>query len=143
MFEGSLQGVEKSLRALREARPDDEMHLPGVETVEDCLSGLEMGYGVGAGCCRCMAEDGVAFNITAAAGGLSHSKVDLKLSEHSLDKSPLCGAAGSCGCLACEDGLSRAYVSHLVKNGEMMGKISIMQHNLWQLCMAAEAARKK
>ena len=143
LFEGALGQVSGSLKKLRESRPDDEMHLPGVETVAEALLGLEMGFGVGAGCCRSMAEDGMAFNVSAAAdGSLSHAEVDLKLDAHSLSKSLLCGG-GSCGCLACEDGLSRAYVSHLVKNGEMMGKISLMQHNLWQLCAAAEAAGKR
>jgi len=36
-----------------------------------------------------------------------------------------------CGCPACTGGVSRAYLHHLVKSGEMLGAMLMTAHNIW------------
>ena len=36
-----------------------------------------------------------------------------------------------CGCPACTGGVSRAYIHHLVKSGEMLGAMLMTAHNIW------------
>jgi len=112
--------------------------LSSVAQVLDCLS-LGVG-GVGAGACRALAEDGVAFNVTRSASGqFAHEELDMKDTElYKVDKGVLCEG---CGCGACVDGLSKGYISHLTTTGELLGKISLMQHNLYQICKAASQVK--
>ncbi len=36
-----------------------------------------------------------------------------------------------CGCPSCRGGVSRAYLHHLVKSGEMLGAMLMTEHNIW------------
>jgi queuine tRNA-ribosyltransferase len=36
-----------------------------------------------------------------------------------------------CGCPSCRTGVSRAYLHHLVKSGEMLGAMLMSEHNIW------------
>ncbi len=36
-----------------------------------------------------------------------------------------------CGCPSCAGGVSRAYLHHLVKSGEMLGAMLMTEHNIW------------
>ena len=36
-----------------------------------------------------------------------------------------------CGCPSCAGGVSRAYIHHLVKSGEMLGAMLMTEHNIW------------
>lgn len=47
-----------------------------------------------------------------------------------------------CGCPACSRGLSRAYISHLVRAGEILGIRLTTMHNLWQYLNLMAEIRK-
>lgn len=64
------------------------------------------------------------------------SKIDLRKSKYQGDKSLI---MPNCQCPTCSQGYSRAYLSHLIRAGEMLGMRLASIHNLWIL---AELTRK-
>jgi len=58
------------------------------------------------------------------------TKIDLRKSKFAADKKPI---MAGCNCPACSQGHTRAYISHLVKSGEMLGLSLASLHNLWIL----------
>ncbi|WP_416909082.1 MAG: tRNA guanosine(34) transglycosylase Tgt [Polymorphobacter sp.] len=62
--------------------------------------------------------------------------LNLRNARFAEDLAPLDAA---CGCPSCTGGVSRAYIHHLVKSGEMLGAMLMTEHNIWfyQELMAA------
>ncbi|GGI69358.1 queuine tRNA-ribosyltransferase [Polymorphobacter multimanifer] len=54
--------------------------------------------------------------------------LNLRNARHNEDQAPL---DAECGCPSCRTGVSRAYLHHLVKSGEMLGAILMTEHNIW------------
>ncbi|WP_439534468.1 tRNA guanosine(34) transglycosylase Tgt [Polymorphobacter sp.] len=54
--------------------------------------------------------------------------LNLRNARHAEDLAPL---DATCGCPSCRTGVSRAYVHHLVKSGEMLGAMLMTEHNIW------------
>ena len=52
--------------------------------------------------------------------------LNMRNAQHKGDQAPL---DAECGCPACK--LSRSYLHHLVKAGEILGATLLSQHNLW------------
>ncbi|GMI17453.1 hypothetical protein TrLO_g3627 [Triparma laevis f. longispina] len=134
--------LRSSLIKLIKELKGSKIYVDDLNTIEEVLDCMSLGVeGVGVRVCRDMAESGIAFNVNRVVnrvgGKLIHSEIDLKDTEtYKIDEEVLGGSSG-CGCGACEDGLSKGYICHLTNNGELLGKISLMQHNLWQVCKAA------
>ncbi len=62
--------------------------------------------------------------------------VNIRNAKHNEDSAVL---DAECGCPSCTGGVSRAYLHHLVKSGEMLGAMLMTEHNIWfyQELMAA------
>ncbi len=62
--------------------------------------------------------------------------VNIRNARHNEDPAVL---DAECGCPSCTGGVSRAYLHHLVKSGEMLGAMLMTEHNIWfyQQLMAA------
>lgn len=71
-----------------------------------------------------------------ARGKQKFTKIDLRKSKYCDDKHVI---MPGCLCPACSKGYTRAYISHLIKSGEMLGLRLASLHNLWIL---AELTRK-
>jgi len=54
----------------------------------------------------------------------------MKNREYTSDFRPL---EEDCGCYACRNGFTRAYIRHLVRAGEIFGLRLLSLHNLWFL----------
>lgn len=54
--------------------------------------------------------------------------LNLRNARFNEDKAPL---DSHCGCPSCDTGVSRAYIHHLVKSGEMLGAMLMTEHNIW------------
>ena len=54
--------------------------------------------------------------------------LNLRNARFAEDLAPL---DSQCGCPACTGGVSRAYLHHLVKSGEMLGAMLMTAHNIW------------
>ena len=65
-----------------------------------------------------------------ARGKQKFSKIDLRKSQYRQDKNII---MKSCGCPSCRSGYSRAYISHLIREKEMLGMRLASLHNLWIL----------
>jgi queuine tRNA-ribosyltransferase len=54
--------------------------------------------------------------------------LNLRNARFAEDTAPL---DAQCGCPSCRGGVSRAYLHHLVKSGEMLGAMLMTEHNIW------------
>jgi len=54
--------------------------------------------------------------------------LNLRNAGHAEDLAPL---DAECGCPSCRTNISRAYIHHLVKSGEMLGAMLMTEHNIW------------
>ncbi len=54
--------------------------------------------------------------------------LNIRNARHNEDVSVL---DADCGCPSCRGGVSRAYLHHLVKAGEMLGAMLMTEHNIW------------
>lgn len=54
--------------------------------------------------------------------------LNLRNARFNEDEAPL---DATCGCPSCRTGVSRAYIHHLVKSGEMLGAMLMTEHNIW------------
>ncbi|PZN93912.1 MAG: tRNA guanosine(34) transglycosylase Tgt [Alphaproteobacteria bacterium] len=54
--------------------------------------------------------------------------INIRNARHNEDPGVL---DAECGCPSCAGGVSRAYLHHLVKSGEMLGAMLMTEHNIW------------
>lgn len=67
-------------------------------------------------------------------------KIDLSKSEYRLDKKVI---MSDCGCPTCKAGYCRAYISHLIREKEMLGMRLATIHNLWLINRLLQQIRSK
>ena len=86
-----------------------------------------------------LARCGIAL-IRPQAGGrpANRFRLDLRKGYHRADPNPI---DPDCPCPVCSEGLSRAYIRHLVRQREASGMRLICIHNLWLMCMLGRQAQ--
>ena len=103
--------------------PDKPRYLMGVGTPDCLVEGVARGIDM----FDCVFPTRVARNGMAMTWT---GRLVMKNSEYTSDFRPL---EEDCGCYACRNGFTRAYVRHLVRAGEIFGLRLLSLHNLWFL----------
>ncbi len=99
-------------------------HLLGIGEVDDLIRGVELGIDT----FDCAMPTRLGRHGTALVPDPENRwRVDLKKSQWRESEEPL---LEGCECLACAGGLSRAYLSYLVRAGELTGARLLTMHNL-------------
>jgi queuine tRNA-ribosyltransferase len=140
---GSL-GAEKAQMyevvgyATRELRGEHEhkpRHLLGIGEVDDLIRGVELGIDT----FDCAMPTRLGRHGTALVPDPANRwRLDLKKARWRESEEPL---LEDCECPACADGLSRAYLSYLVRAGELTGARLLTMHNLAFLAMLMKDLR--
>ena len=117
--------------------PENKPHyLMGVGEPEDILKAVSLGFDM----FDCvlptrLARHGIAWIASgkrkAASGSLltaRYSKLDMRKTAMRHDLKVL---QEDCGCIACKNEYSRAYISHLVREKEILGIRLLTHHNLY------------
>lgn len=103
---------------------DKPRYLMGVGTPDYLLEGAARGIDM----FDCVFPTRVARNGMAMVHA---GRIVIKNSEYTEDERPL---EEGCGCYACRNGYTRAYIRHLFRAGEMFGLRLLSLHNLFFLC---------
>lgn len=103
---------------------DKPRYLMGVGTPDYLLEGVARGIDM----FDCVFPTRVARNGMAM---VHTGRIVIKNSEYTEDERPL---EDGCGCYACRNGYTRAYIRHLFRAGEMFGLRLLSLHNLFFLC---------
>lgn len=103
--------------------PDKPRYLMGVGTPDCLVEGVARGIDM----FDCVFPTRVARNGMAMTWT---GRLVMKNREYTSDFRPL---EEDCGCYACRNGFTRAYVRHLVRAGEIFGLRLLSLHNLWFL----------
>jgi queuine tRNA-ribosyltransferase len=99
-------------------------HLLGIGEVDDLIRGVELGIDT----FDCAMPTRLGRHGTALVPDPENRwRVDLKRAQWRESEAPL---LEGCECPACADGLSRAYLSYLVRAGELPGARLLTMHNL-------------
>jgi queuine tRNA-ribosyltransferase len=99
-------------------------HLLGIGDVDDLIRGVELGIDT----FDCAMPTRLGRHGTALVPDPQHRwRVDLTKSVWRESEEPL---MEGCACYACAQGLSRAYLSYLVRAGELTGMRLLTEHNL-------------
>ena len=99
-------------------------HLLGIGEVDDLIRGVELGIDT----FDCAMPTRLGRHGTALVPDPANRwRVDLKKARWRESEEPL---LEGCECPACADGLSRAYLSYLVRAGELTGARLLTMHNL-------------
>jgi queuine tRNA-ribosyltransferase len=99
-------------------------HLLGIGEVDDLIRGVELGIDT----FDCAMPTRLGRHGTALVPDPENRwRVDLKKARWRESEEPL---LDGCECPACADGLSRAYLSYLVRAGELTGARLLTMHNL-------------
>ena len=115
--------MHRIVRQLGPLLPDDKPHyLMGVGTLREMAVAVANGFDV----FDCVLPTRLGRHGAALVGG---ERWNLKNARFRHDHTPL---DASCPCLACHQH-SRAYLHHLIKAEEMLGKILLSLHNITQL----------
>ncbi len=125
--EDMMGAVQAAVKHLPEEKP---RHFLGIGEPGDLLLGIAEGMDT---------FDCVAATRLGRHGTIYTMKgpVHLKKEEHARDYSPLDGAVIVPG----TEGFTRAYVSHLLRSGEMLGQIIASMHNLGFIIKLVDGAR--
>jgi len=109
--------------------PKDKPHyLMGIGEPEDIVFAVEHGFDM----FDCVLPTRLARHGTVwlTSDYKKFSKIDLRKSKFALDKNPI---MKGCQCSTCKAGYSRAYLSHLIREKEMLGMRLLSIHNLYFL----------
>lgn len=119
----------KVMRWLGPVLPKDKPHyLMGVGEPEDIIEAVKWGFDMFD--CVLPTRLGRHGTVWITSNWKNFSKIDLRKSKYQNDKKII---MRDCGCQACKNGYSRAYISHLIKEKEMLGMRLTSMHNLWFL----------
>ncbi len=127
----SKEDLGESLRVVNEILPEHKpRHLLGIGEPEDIFAGVEQG---------CDTFDCVAATRTARNGTIyTHTgKKHMKNAECTTDFTPL---DPDCDCYVCKN-YTRAYVSHLLRAGEILGGHLASIHNLYFITQLVKKIR--
>lgn len=119
----------KVMRLVGPLLPKDKPHyLMGVGEPEDIIEGVKNGFDM----FDCVLPTRLARHgvIWETKDWKKFTKVDLRRGKHLTDKNSL---MKNCGCPTCTGGYTRGYISHLIKEKEMLGMRLTSMHNLWIL----------
>lgn len=128
----SKEDLGESLKVVNENLPEDKpRHLLGIGEPEDIIEGVRLGCDT----FDCVAPTRIGRTGTIyihakdghPATGLK--KISIKKSEYERDFSPL---DEGCDCAVCQN-YTKAYVSHLVRAGEILGGHLCSIHNLYTI----------
>ena len=103
-------------------------YLMGVGEPEDILEAVKWGFDMFD--CVLPTRLGRHGTVWTTSNWQKFPKIDLRKSAYRQDKKPI---MKNCGCEACENGYSKAYISHLIRSKEMLGMRLASLHNLWIL----------
>lgn len=116
--------VGYAVAELGEERERLPRHLLGIGEVDDLIRGVELGIDT----FDCAMPTRLGRHGTALVHDpASRWRVDLTKSRWRTAEEPL---MEGCACYACAQGLSRAYLSYLVRAGELTGMRLLTEHNL-------------
>jgi queuine tRNA-ribosyltransferase len=110
---------------LERLAPDRPRHLLGIGDVDDLIAGVE--FGIDTFDCALptrLGRHGVALVPDPGAGW----RVDLVKGRWRFVDEPI---LDGCGCPACSEGFSRAYLHYLLRAGELTALRLVTLHNLW------------
>jgi queuine tRNA-ribosyltransferase len=116
---------------------DKPRYLMGVGEPEDIIEAVKWGFDMFD--CVLPTRLGRHGTVWTTADWKKFSKIDLRKSRYGIDRKPI---MKECGCFSCKAGYSRAYISHLIKNNEMLGMRLASLHNLWILSKLMRKIRK-
>jgi len=107
---------------------DKPHYLMGVGEPEDLIEGVKNGFDL----FDCVLPTRLARHGTVwvTSDWNRFSKIDLTKAVYHQDSRPI---MEHCGCPTCKNGFSRAYISHLIKEKEMLGMRLLTLHNLFIL----------
>jgi len=109
--------------------PKDKPHyLMGVGEPEDIIQAIKYGFDMFD--CVLPTRLGRHGTVWITKNWQKFEKIDLRKSKFQIDKKPI---MSQCGCPACSGNFSRAYLSHLIRQKEMLGMRLASLHNLWLL----------
>ena len=116
--------VSYATRALGGEHERKPRHLLGIGEVDDLIRGVELGIDT----FDCAMPTRLGRHGTALVPDPENRwRVDLKKARWRESREPL---LEGCECPACAEGLSRAYLSYLVRAGELTGARLLTMHNL-------------
>jgi len=119
----------KVLKWLGPILPKDKPHyLMGVGEPEDIIEAVKYGFDM----FDCVLPTRLGRHGTCwiTSNWKKFQKIDLRKAKFRNDNKPI---MKNCGCPTCSQGYSRAYISHLIKEREMLGMRLAALHNLWIL----------
>lgn len=126
------EGKEKMYEVMKWVGPllpkDKPHYLMGIGEPEDIIEAVKWGFDMFD--CVLPTRLGRHGTVWVTLDWQKFSKIDLRKSKYSIDNQPI---MANCGCPACSQGYSKAYISHLIKNNEMLGLRLTSLHNLWIL----------
>lgn len=111
-------------------------YLMGIGEPEDIIEGVKNGFDMFD--CVLPTRLGRHGTIWVTSNWKKFSKIDLRKTLYREDKKVL---MPGCSCPACKGGFSRSYISHLIREKEMLGMRLASLHNLWILNQLTEKIR--
>ncbi|MDO8686665.1 MAG: tRNA guanosine(34) transglycosylase Tgt [Candidatus Berkelbacteria bacterium] len=105
---------------------DKPRYLMGVGEPEDIIEAVKWGFDMFD--CVLPTRLGRHGTVWITSEFKKFTKIDLRKSQYRDDKNII---MKGCGCPACQNGYSRAYISHLIREKEMLGMRLASLHNLW------------
>ena len=112
-------------------------YLMGIGEPEDIIEGVKNGFDMFD--CVLPTRLGRHGTIWVTSNWQKFSKIDLRKTLYREDKKIL---MPGCGCPSCKAGFSRSYISHLIREKEMLGMRLTSLHNLWVLNHLTEKIRE-
>lgn len=123
------RNMYKVIKWVSQLLPKDKPHyLMGVGEPEDILEAVKWGFDMFD--CVLPTRLGRHGTVWVTTNWEKFPKIDLRKAIYRDDKKPI---MKNCRCPACRAGYSRAYISHLIRSGEMLGMRLTSLHNLWIL----------
>lgn len=116
--------------------PERPIHLLGIGKLRDIVAGVEQGIDT----FDCVHPTRLARHGGALMwpGRSNKEYINLRHSEYKNDDQPI---DAECGCPTCSS-VSRGYLHHLLKAGEMVGMTFVSMHNVWVMNKFMELIRE-
>jgi queuine tRNA-ribosyltransferase len=132
------ENMYKVIKWLSKKLPKDKpRYLMGVGEPEDIIFAINNGFDMFD--CVLPTRLGRHGTVWITKNYNKFQKIDLRKGKYLTDTNPI---MKNCGCPACSGGYSRAYISHLIKEKEMLGMRLASLHNLWVLNKLTEKLRE-